>query len=217
MLPALKAGPRLFTPASLGEIVVRKIRSRVALAFGVAGIIFFLCTISLPFIKTHQTAVNLGPTSGYGGSDTTFSGWLVPPIDQGSRVNIVLTGYTPNSILFSVFASPSGDISASGSPLISVSNFTASIERLSFVSPETQAYTIFVFSGNRTQFVMAVEGYWSPYYPLRGYASEALFIALGGFLAYYYFRHFELRRSIEEKATKEATSGSSSPPGQRKG
>ena len=188
--------------------MVTKIRSRVALAVGVVGIIFFLGTIFLPFVKTHQTAVGTGPASPYGGSDTTLSGYLIPPVDQGGRINIVITGYTPRSISFSLFPSAGGDLSPSGPPLILVSNFSGPIERLSFVSPETQAYGIYVVSGNRTQFVIAVDGYWSPYYNLRGYASEGLFVALGGFLAYYYFRHFELRRAIEEKARQETTSGS---------
>ncbi len=183
--------------------MVRNIRSRIALAIGIVGIAFTLATVFLPALKTHETAVAAGPASPYGASDSTLSGYLIPPVDKGSRINIVITGYAPHSLSFSMFPTAGGDLSPSGAPILQLSNFSGPIVRVSIISPDTQAYGIYIVSGNRTLFVIAVEGYWSPYYDLRGYTSEGLFVALGGFLAYYYFKHFELRRSIEEKAMAE--------------
>ena len=184
--------------------MVTKLRSRIALVIGIIGIGFTLATIFLPAVKTHETAVATGPASPYGSSDTTLSGYLIPPVDRGSRITIAITGYSPGSISFSMFPSAGGELSPSAAPILQLSNFSRPLVRVSIISPETQAYGIYIVSGNRTQFVIAVDGYWSPYYPLRVYTSEGLFVVLGGFLAYYYFKHFELRRSIEEKASAEA-------------
>jgi len=191
--------------------VVTRVRSRVALAVGLAGIIITLATIFLPLLKSHQTAIAVGPAAPYGNSDSTLSGYLIPTVEAGSRISIVITGYTPDSLSFSMFPTSEGDLAPAGPPVFRLSNFSGPIVRLSLISPLSQAYGIYIVTGNRTQFVIAVDGTWSPYYPLRSYTSEGLFVVLGGFLAYYYFRHYELRRSIEEKAKMEATAGTQSP------
>ena len=183
-----------------------KVRSRVALGFAIVGVILTACTLILPGVRTHQVAIVTGPAYPYGVATTTQSGYLIPAVEKGTNVSIVLTGYSPHSIFFSLFPARGGDIAPTGQPLIITSNFTGQIARLRFVSPDTQAYGIYIVSGNRTQYVLAVEGIWSPYYYLRGYASEGLLILLAGFLAYYYFRHWELRRSVEEKALADAKS-----------
>ncbi len=183
--------------------MVSRVRSRVALAIGIAGLVITLATVLLPTVKTHQTAIAAGPASPYGSTDSTLSGYLIPPVDKGSKISIVVTGYTPRSISFSMFPTNGGDLSPSGAPILILNNFSGPIMKLTVVSPNTQAYGIYIVSSNRTQFVIAVDGYWSPYYDLRGYTIEGLFVALGGLLAYYYFKHFELRRSIEEKASQE--------------
>ncbi len=186
--------------------MVTKIRSRFALAIAIAGVVFTLATVILPLVKTHQTAIAAGPASPYGNSDSTLSGYLIPPVDRGSLISIVLTGYTPRSLSFSMFPTNSGDLAPAGPPLLILNNFSRPITHLAVVSPDNQAYGIYIVSTNRTQFVIAVDGSWSPYFPLRGYTSEGLFAALGGFLAYFYFKHFEFRRSIEEKALAELKS-----------
>ena len=184
--------------------MVSKVRSRAALGFAIIGIALTAGTLVLPGVRTHQVALVTGPAYPYGSATTTLSGYLIPPVEKGTNVSIVITGYSPHSIYFSLFPARGGDIAASGPPLILTSNFTGQIARLRFVSPDTQAYGIYIVSGNRSQYVLAVEGVWSPYYYLRGYASEGLFLLLVGFLAYYYFRHWEFRRSVEEKAMAEA-------------
>ncbi len=183
--------------------MVTKIRSRVALAVAIVGVVFTLATVILPLVKTHQTAIAAGPSSSYGNTDSTLSGYLIPPVDKGGLISIVITGYTPRSLSFSLFPTNSGDLAPAGAPILILNNFTNPITHLAVVSPDTQAYGIYIVSTNRTQFVIAVEGTWTPYFDLRGYTSEGLFAALGGFLAYFYFKHFEFRRSIEEKALAE--------------
>jgi len=199
-----------FTFGGRGGTVVSRIRSRIALAVGVVGIFFTVATIVLPLLKSPQTAIAVGPAAPYGNSDSTLSGYLIPTVDAESRINIVVTGYTPNSLSFSMFPTSEGDLAPSGPPVLRLSNFSGPIVRVTLVSPVSQAYGIYIVSSNRTAFVIAVDGTWSPYYPLKAYTSEGLFVVLGGFLAYYYFRHYELRRSIEEKARMEATAGTQS-------
>ncbi|MDA4124614.1 MAG: hypothetical protein OK438_04085 [Thaumarchaeota archaeon] len=185
--------------------MVTKIRSRVALAVAIIGVVFTLATVILPLVKTHQTAIATGPSTPYGNTDSTFSGYLIPPVDKGSTISIVLTGYAPDSLTFSMFPTISGDLAPAGPPILSLTDrdFSTPIKHLIVVSPDTQAYGIYIESSNRTQFVIAVDGTWTPYFDLRGYTSEGLFATLGGFLAYFYFKHFEFRRSIEEKALAE--------------
>jgi len=172
--------------------VVRKLRSRLSLAVGILGLVLAFTTGYLPTVKVHQTAINTGPTSPYGNSTSTFSMFLVPTVDAGSTLKIVVTGYSPNSLTFSLFSTPEGDFNPVGAPVVSLSNFSKPVTRIIVVSPATQAYGIFIFSGNRTQFVLAVDGTWSSYYPLRSYFPEAMFMALAGLLAYFYFRQWEL-------------------------
>jgi hypothetical protein len=195
--------------------VVRKYRSRISLAVALIGIAFTLACFVLPTIKIHQTAIGTGPTLPYGNQTSTLSGYLIPEVNQGSRITIVVTGYTPGSLTMSIFPSNGGDLGVSGNVLffLTSANFTKPIETVSFISPATQPYGIFVNSQNRTQFVIAVDGTWSPYHSLTDYISEGLFTVLGGFLAYSYFRHWEYRKNLEEEATREATQKPEAPPG----
>jgi hypothetical protein len=57
-----------------------------------------------------------------------------------------------------------------------------------------------------------VEGTWSPYISVKQYTPETLFMGLVGFFAFFYFRQWERRKAIEEKAIAEATMGSRTKP-----
>lgn len=170
-----------------------------------------LATLILPVVRTPQTVALEGPTAPYGASSTTLSGYYIPPVDQGTRVTIVITGYSPSSLYLSVFSTAEGGLATIGTPILIIHNFSSPLVRVSFVSPSTQPYGIYVFSGNRTHFVIAVDGNWSGYYFLRGYTSEGLFVALVGLLGYSYFRTWEKRAALEEVARKEASSGGAKP------
>ncbi|MBI3840578.1 MAG: hypothetical protein HY297_01245 [Thaumarchaeota archaeon] len=192
--------------------MVTKIRSRLFKLIGILGIAFTIGTILLPLVRTPQTMVLTGPTAQYGQSETTLSGYFIPPVAADTRLTLVITGYSPSSLYLSVFPTVEGGLEPVGSPVFIVRNFSNPLVRLSFVSQTVQSYGIYVVSGNRTQFVIAVDGNWSGFYVLRGYTAEGLFIALGGFLGYSYFRTWEKRAALEEQARKEAAPGTPAAP-----
>ena len=182
--------------------MVTRLRSRISLAVATIGIGFTLATLTLPLVRTHQTVAYPGPTSPYGNSDTTLSGYLIPSVAQGTAINILITGYTQNSLSFSMFATDEGALSPSGALVPLPLDFSQPQVSASFVSPATQAYGIYIASKNHTQFVIALDGYWSSFTFLKGYSSEGLFVTLVGIFGYFYFINFERRRAVEESAVK---------------
>jgi len=173
--------------------VVRKYRSRLALGFFVAALSFtFLCLL-LPQVKTEQTVIMEGPTAPYGNSDYTFSGYLVPPVDAGSKIIVAVNSYIPKALAMSIFAAKGGDLTPTGSSLLLISNFTGAPVRVSITAPPTGTYAIFVVSSNRTNFLIGIKGTWSLFYVLRLYVVEGIFASLAGAVSYYYARIIEKR------------------------
>ncbi len=186
--------------------MVRRYRSRAALGMMVAAIAFTAMCIVLPEVRTQQTALQEGPVSPYGGSDYTFSGYVIPPVPAGSQIIIAIQSYLPNSLTFSLFPSAGGDLNPTGPALLVLSNFTGAPVRVSVTAPVTEAYSIFIASTNRTAFAIGIRATWSLFYVLRVYVNGGVFASIAAALAFYYFRYSEKRKAVEEEAISEARS-----------
>lgn len=180
--------------------MVKRGRSTIALGITVAAVAFTILSIALPNVRTEQTLIQEGPTSPYGGADYTFSGYLVPPVPAGSTIIIAINAYLPKALLMSVYPAAGGDLTPTGSSLLSISNFTGAPVRVSITAPSTEAYAVFIVSTNRSNFVIGIKGTWSLFYVLRLYVIEGVFASLAGAATYYYARIVEKRRETEEKA-----------------
>jgi hypothetical protein len=186
--------------------MVRRYRSRISTAITVAAVVFTVMCVLLPEVKTQQTIIREGPTSPYGTSDYTFSGYVIPPVPAGSRIVVAIEGYLPYSLTFSLFPAARGDLNPTGPALLVLSNFTGAPFRISVMAPASESYAIFIASLNRTGFAIGVGGTWSLFYVLRGYVFEGFFASVAAALATYYFRSAERRREIEESAIREMKS-----------
>lgn len=186
--------------------MVRRIRSRIALALAITSVVFTACTLILPGVQTTQTVEEQGPTTPYGQANYTFSGYVIPPVPAHSQVIIAIDAYTPYSLTFSLFPSAAGNLDASGPALLVLSNFTGAPFRVSVTVPTAEPYAIFITSTNRTAYAIAIKGTWSLFYVLRGYIFVGFFASVASILATYYFGAAEKRKAIEEEAVKEARS-----------
>lgn len=160
----------------------------------------------MPEVRTQQTIVREGPVSPYGGSDYTFSGYVIPPVPAGSEIVVAIQGYLPNSLTLSLFPSAGGDLNPTGPALLVLSNFTGAPFRVSVTAPATESYAIFMASLNRTGFAIGIRGTWSLFYVLRGYVFEGFFVSIAAALATYYFQWVERRQAVEEAAIREMKS-----------
>jgi len=182
----------------------RRYRSRISLvAFAIALLFTALCVV-LPEVRTDQILVRIGPTSPYGDSDYTFSGYVIPPVRAGSQIAVAIQGYIPNSLTFSLFPAAGGDLFPTGPALLVLSNFSGAPFRVSMSAPVSGPYAIFISSSNRTGFAIGIRGTWSLFYSLRGYVFEGFFASVAAGLAAYYFRAVEGRKEVEERAIWEA-------------
>ena len=186
--------------------MVRRIRSRVALALAIISVVFTACTLILPGIQTTQTVEEQGPTTPYGQANYTFSGYVIPPVPAHSQIIIAIDAYVPYSLTLSLFPAASGNLEPTGPALLLLANFTGAPFRVSATAPSGEPYAIFITSTNRTAYAIAIKGTWSLFYVLRGYIFVGFLASVASILATYYFRAFEKRRAIEEEAVREARS-----------
>lgn len=178
----------------------------MSIAVAVVAALFTLMCLVLPEVQTPQTIIMEGPTSPYGAISYTFSGYVVPPVPAGSEISVGIAGYLPNSLALSMFPATGGGLQPTGPALIDLSNFSSSPFSVSVTAPVSGSYAIFITSENRTVYVLAIRGVWSLFYVLRGYVFEGFFAAVAGILATYYFRTWEKRKEIEEKAIRDVVS-----------
>jgi hypothetical protein len=179
----------------------------------VAGVAFVVGTYILPSVPSPQTMVSHGPIVPYGNSSYTISGYFFPPIAKGEQVTLNISGYKPGTITISFFPSAEGSVSPTGSPLLFQPNLAGTSLNVVLTSTGTQAYGMYVTSENRSTFTLTVSSTWSPFYFLRGYVSEGIFMVLLGGLGVVYFRgakrrEEEYKKVLEEVRSRKASSAS---------
>lgn len=160
---------------------------------------FLLLTFVLPYVKLPQTASFSGPTSPYIGSNTTLSGFFIPPVNRGDPITITISNYSKDSISITVFPTAAGNIAPTGLLLLEgipiSTNFTAVVE-----STRTQPYGIYVVSYNHTTFVLKVSGSWSPFYVLTTYVLLGILFVIASAAALYYYTQADKRWTTENRA-----------------
>jgi hypothetical protein len=186
--------------------MVRRYRSRVSLGITIAAVLFTAMCLLLPEVRTPQTIVREGPSSPYGASDYTFTGYVIPPVPAGSQIIVAIQGYLPKSLTFSLFPAAAGDLNPTGPALLVMSNFTGAPFLVSVTAPASESYAIFITSLNRTGFAIGIRGTWSLFYVLRVYVIEGVFASIAAAVATYYFRWVEGRQAVEEAAIREVKS-----------
>ncbi len=168
-------------------------------ALGV-GLLLLAATIVLPNVKTDQKILAEGPVTPYDGANYTISGYFIPPVDRGTNITILLTGYEPGKLELSFFPTQDHAVQPAASPLISIANLTAPASRASVTSPDSQPYGILISSFNRTSFLLQVDSIWSPYYDLAGYVPPAVFVLIASSLSASYFARREKVEELERRA-----------------
>jgi hypothetical protein len=149
-----------------------------------------------------------GPVVPYRGSNETLSGYFIPPVDVGETINISVSLFSRASLDILIFPTGEGSIAPAGPPLLQASPPGTSYAT-SLVSPQTQAYGIYVVSHNRTEFLLRVASVWSPYYVFRTYLLPAVALVMATGVATYYFTLATKREEVFEEALAEARSSGS--------
>jgi hypothetical protein len=171
-----------------------------------AGVVLLVASFVLPNISAAQTMVSHGPIVPYGDSSYQISGYFFPPIAQGEKISLNITGYESESITFSFFPSAGGSVAPIGTPLLFQPTLAGTSTSVVLTSTATQPYGLFVTSLNRTPFTLTVSSVWSPYYSLRGYVSAGIFMIILGGLGVVYFRDAKRREEEIDKVLAEVRS-----------
>jgi hypothetical protein len=169
----------------------------------VVSVAFLFLTIILPYLKFPQSATFSGPTTPYILSNTTLSGYFIPPVDKGNPIKITISNYSKGSVSLTVFPTAPGNIGPAGPVILEGTpigtTFTASID-----SPGTQPYGVYVVSQNRTNFTLRVDASWSPFFVLNQYIVPGVFLVIATTAAYYYYLQAERRWTTEQKVLRDA-------------
>jgi hypothetical protein len=172
-------------------------------ALGVS-LAFLVLALTLPAVKLPQTVSHAGPSLPYLGSNTTLSGYFLPPVNRGDPIKISISNFTRDSIVVSMFPASPGNFAPLG-PLLLQEVATGRNFTSTSLSPYTQSYALFVVSYNRTSFYLQIQSTWSPFYILNTYVVPAVFLVLiTGAAAYYYF-FAEKRWKSEQQVIRDAT------------
>lgn len=161
-----------------------------------AGIVLTIAAVALPNVSTSQTLVSHGPTSPYGVSAYQISGYFFPSIPEGQSIDLNISNYKPNSITVSFFPSAPNSVSPSGTPLLFLPSLEGNYSHVVLTSTATQSYGMYITSQNRSSFTLVVSSVWSPFYVLRVYLPEGIFMILLGVVGVVNFR--ESKRTEEE-------------------
>jgi hypothetical protein len=160
-------------------------------------------TLVLPQVSFPQAVSYEGPAVPYGNSTYSISGYYIPTVNQGAFVRVDLSGYSPSSVILSLFPTAQSTLSPTGPPLLTFSLSPEPDQNATILSPSTQAYGIYVVSYNDTSFRLGVSSVWSPFYDYRIYSAPAVFFLIASGIAFYYFRLTAARRRWEEEAMEE--------------
>lgn len=170
---------------------------RLSEAITVLGVVLLAVTLVLPLVKVPQTLTitftTEGPSAPYQSINYAISGYRIPPVDQGTMINISLADISPDPVL--VLLIPGNGVTTGPyvySAFTVLSSFFASVR-----SPVSQPYTLVISSFNETTYSLQVKSVWSPYYDAGNYTVEALFVILVGVGGFFYFRETRIREELE--------------------
>lgn len=178
----------------------------------VAGVALTVGSLVLPDVSTNQTLVSHGPISPYGAYSYQISGYFFPSIQQGQTIDLNVSDYKANSITLSFFPSQPNSVSPNGTPLLFLPNLEGPYSHIVLTSPATQPYGMYITSQNRSSFTVVVRSVWSPFYVLRVYLPEGIFLILLGAVGVVNFRESKRREEeyLRVMAEIEARKGGSS-------
>ncbi|HUI85622.1 MAG TPA: hypothetical protein VLY21_00510 [Nitrososphaerales archaeon] len=179
-----------------------------------AGVALTIGAVVLPGVATAQTLVSNGPISPYGFASYQISGYFFPSIAKGQTIDVNVSNYTPGSIEISLFPSQPYSVSPTGTPLLFLPALEGSYSHVVLTSPETQPYGMYVTSQNRSTYTLVVKSVWSPYYVIRVYLPEGIFLIILGIVGVINFtesrrREAEVRRVMSELEARKAGSPNS--------
>jgi hypothetical protein len=159
-------------------------RARILLAvFWVilfAGVALTIGSLVLPNVSIPQRLVSHGPISPYGEYSYQISGYYFPNIPKGQSIDLNISEYKANSIAISFFPSQPGSVSPTGTPLLFLPVLQGPYTHVVLTSTATQAYGMYVTSQNRSSYTLVVNSVWSPFYVIRVYLPEGIFLVLLG-------------------------------------
>jgi hypothetical protein len=172
-----------------------------------AGVSLLIAALVLPHVKLPQTFSAFGPATPYGNSTYMISGYAFPEIDKGQEISIGVSEYLPGTVSISFFPAVPGSVSPSGPPILFRTDLPSPDYAITFLSPATEPYGLYVSSVNRTSFLVTVKSVWSPFDPIRGYVPEGLLLMLAGIVGWVHFRGESRREKEYERVLRGAGTG----------
>ena len=168
---------------------------RVSAAVAAAGVLLLAATQLLPLVRIQQSLSGTGPISPYGSNDYGISGYPIPSVAPGARINISVWDISPGPVFVGLFP---GSGVATGPPVYSTQSPGTPID-VSVPSPIDQGYLVLVTTLNRTTYRLRVTSIWSPFSWLPTYTVESVPLLLAGAGGYFYFKERMRREKIEEE------------------
>jgi len=170
----------------------------VANALIVLGVILIITGVLLPYYKIPEQLASQGPRVQY--DPYTVSTYIVPPIDQGSPINLNLLSDRPGTttILLAPFDSADQSIDL---PVVLHVTFGSTQKGLVYFgsAPKSAPYLLMITSYNGSSFQFTLDSVWSPFYQYRSATVFGIFVLLVGIVSVYYLEYAERKERMFKK------------------
>jgi hypothetical protein len=172
----------------------------ISISVAVISTILLVATLTLPGVRTPQTAGQTIPSLPGAVPNPQIYGYGIPTVTSGSLVNVTLTGFVPYSLEYTL--SPTkGDLLETAIAVGSVGN--SSTYSFTATAQGTYPLELFILDYNGSGFTISYSGTWSPFDFLPVYTSPAIFLIFASLAATYYFGTRIPRQRNEEKVEAE--------------
>lgn len=151
----------------------------------------------MPNYKTPQRLVESGPKVKY--APYTISTFIVPPIDQGSPINLDFLSDKPGTT--TLVLAPYSEEATIDLPTLLHVVFGPSQKGIVFftIAPKSAQYILMVTSYN-SSFQFRFDSVWSPFYQYRSATTLGILVLLLAVVSLYYFEHEEQKQRMFAKA-----------------
>ena len=171
--------------------------SAFALLLSVA---FLVATLLLPLLRLPETVQTVEPSSSNSSQSYQVYGYGIPPVNQGTIINVTLSAYKPYTLEYSLSPTIGNKVLAA----ISLGKVGSS-PATSFAATAAGTYSLelTVIAYNGSGFHILYTGVWSPFNDLGVYIAPAVFLVAASLAAFYYFGTRIGRQLNEEQVERE--------------
>lgn len=173
---------------------------KLSAVFSVCTAILLVGTLVLPYVKSPQTVEHsASPWTGPPGSYQLY-GYGIPPVDKGSSISVVISGYTPEELEYSLTPTMGNLLLPA---LASGGAGNGSTLSLTVKAQDAYSLELMIIAYNGSGFRVSYSGVWSPFNDLPVYTSPAVFLLAASLVGVYYFGTLIPRQLAEEKVEEE--------------